>query len=57
MEEYSPDQMELDARDVVARAIAQELREAAERRTPASTVLHREDEGFKCGSSGRTSGS
>ena len=27
MEEYSPDQMELDARDVVARAIAQELRE------------------------------
>ncbi len=27
MERYSPDQMELDARDVVARAIAQELRE------------------------------
>jgi len=27
MERYSPDQMELDARDVVARAIAQEIRE------------------------------
>ncbi|ELY44427.1 L-aspartate oxidase [Natronorubrum sulfidifaciens] len=27
MERYSPDQMELDARDVVARAIAQEVRE------------------------------
>ncbi|MFH5800490.1 L-aspartate oxidase [Haladaptatus sp. CMAA 1911] len=27
MEKYSPDQMELDARDVVARAIAQEIRE------------------------------
>jgi len=27
MEQYSPDQMELDARDVVARAIAQEIRE------------------------------
>ena len=27
MENYSPDQMELDARDVVARAIAQEVRE------------------------------
>ena len=27
MEKYSPDQMELDARDVVARAIAQEVRE------------------------------
>ena len=27
MEHYSPDQMELDARDVVARAIAQEVRE------------------------------
>jgi succinate dehydrogenase / fumarate reductase flavoprotein subunit len=27
MEEYSPDQMELDARDVVARAIEQEVRE------------------------------
>jgi len=49
MEEYSPDQMELDARDVVARAIAQELREG--RGTENSGVYldisHREDEYIK----------
>ncbi|EJN61178.1 succinate dehydrogenase flavoprotein subunit [Halogranum salarium B-1] len=44
MERYSPDQMELDARDVVARAIAQEVRES--RGTPNGGVYldisHRE---------------
>jgi succinate dehydrogenase / fumarate reductase, flavoprotein subunit len=44
MERYSPEQMELDARDVVARAIDREIREG--RGTPAGAVLldisHRE---------------
>jgi succinate dehydrogenase / fumarate reductase flavoprotein subunit len=46
MERYSPDQMELDARDVVARAIAQEIREG--RGTDNGGVYldisHRDDE-------------
>ena len=46
MERYSPDQMELDARDVVARAIAQEIREG--RGTDDGGVYldisHRDDE-------------
>ncbi len=46
MERYSPDQMELDARDVVARAIAQEIREG--RGTDNGGVYldisHREDQ-------------
>ncbi|WP_226481814.1 L-aspartate oxidase [Natrinema amylolyticum] len=46
MERYSPDQMELDARDVVARAIAQEVREG--RGTDDGGVYldisHRDDE-------------
>ncbi|EMA12553.1 L-aspartate oxidase [Haloarcula marismortui] len=49
MEEYSPDQMELDARDVVARAIAQELREGrgTENGGVYLDISHREDEYIK----------
>ncbi|NGM67557.1 FAD-binding protein [Natronolimnobius sp. AArcel1] len=46
MERYSPDQMELDARDVVARAIAQELREGRGTDTDGVylDISHRDDE-------------
>ena len=46
MERYSPDQMELDARDVVARAIAQELREGrgTENGGVYLDISHRDDE-------------
>ncbi|NLV14808.1 L-aspartate oxidase [Haloarcula argentinensis] len=49
MEEYSPDQMELDARDVVARAIAQELREGrgTENGGVYLDISHRDDEYIK----------
>jgi succinate dehydrogenase / fumarate reductase flavoprotein subunit len=49
MEEYSPDQMELDARDVVARAIAQELREGrgTENGGVYLDISHRDDEYVK----------
>ncbi|MBX0323930.1 FAD-dependent oxidoreductase [Halomicroarcula sp. F13] len=46
MERYSPDQMELDARDVVARAIAQEVREGrgTENGGVYLDISHRDDE-------------
>ncbi|WP_137289629.1 L-aspartate oxidase [Natronorubrum halophilum] len=46
MERYSPDQMELDARDVVARAIAQEVREGrgTERGGVYLDISHRDPE-------------
>ena len=46
MERYSPDQMELDARDVVARAIAQEVREGrgTENGGVYLDISHREQE-------------
>jgi len=46
MERYSPDQMELDARDVVARAIAQEIREGrgTEHGGVYLDISHRDDE-------------
>ncbi len=49
MERYSPDQMELDARDVVARAIAQEVREGrgTENGGVYLDISHREDEYVK----------
>ncbi|MDT3434738.1 FAD-dependent oxidoreductase [Haloarcula sp. 1CSR25-25] len=49
MERYSPDQMELDARDVVARAIAQELREGrgTENGGVYLDISHRDDEYIK----------
>ncbi|WP_336329769.1 L-aspartate oxidase [Haloarcula sp. CGMCC 1.2071] len=49
MEEYSPDQMELDARDVVARAIAQELREGrgTENGGVYLDISHRDDDYIK----------
>ena len=49
MEEYSPDQMELDARDVVARAITQELREGrgTENGGVYLDISHRDDEYIK----------
>jgi succinate dehydrogenase / fumarate reductase flavoprotein subunit len=49
MEQYSPDQMELDARDVVARAIAQEVREGrgTENGGVYLDISHREPEFIK----------
>jgi succinate dehydrogenase / fumarate reductase flavoprotein subunit len=49
MERYSPDQMELDARDVVARAIAQEVREGrgTENGGVYLDISHREPEFIK----------
>ena len=49
MEQYSPDQMELDARDVVARAIAQELREGrgTENGGVYLDISHRDDDYIK----------
>jgi len=49
MEKYSPDQMELDARDVVARAIAQELREGrgTENGGVYLDISHRDDDYIK----------
>jgi len=46
MERYSPDQMELDARDVVARAIAQEIREGrgSDNGGVYLDISHRDDE-------------
>jgi len=46
MERYSPDQMELDARDVVARAIAQEIREGrgTENGGVYLDISHRDDQ-------------
>ena len=46
MERYSPDQMELDARDVVARAIAQEIREGrgTENGGVYLDISHRDDD-------------
>ena len=46
MERYSPDQMELDARDVVARAIAQEIREGrgTEHGGVYLDISHRDDD-------------
>ncbi|MBX0295079.1 L-aspartate oxidase [Haloarcula nitratireducens] len=46
MERYSPDQMELDARDVVARAIAREVREGrgTENGGVYLDISHRDDE-------------
>jgi succinate dehydrogenase / fumarate reductase flavoprotein subunit len=46
MERYSPDQMELDARDVVARAITQEIREGrgTENGGVYLDISHRDDE-------------
>ncbi|WP_238477619.1 L-aspartate oxidase [Natranaeroarchaeum sulfidigenes] len=49
MERYSPDQMELDARDVVARAIAREIREGrgTENGGVYLDISHREDQYVK----------
>ena len=49
MERYSPDQMELDARDVVARAIAQEIEEGrgTDNDGVYLDVSHRDDEFIK----------
>ncbi|WP_308219597.1 L-aspartate oxidase [Halorientalis litorea] len=49
MERYSPDQMELDARDVVARAIAQEVAEGrgTENGGVYLDISHRDDEFIK----------
>jgi succinate dehydrogenase / fumarate reductase flavoprotein subunit len=49
MERYSPDQMELDARDVVARAIAQEIAEGrgTENGGVYLDISHRDDEFIK----------